>query len=138
MCNNFARKLLVAAALRLCALPLGLGVWRWALAVVASRAFFHGLEVDPLFAAVGAQAGDQHLEASVQLLHSAIPMAARASPARLAVGCWWKMLGDIIVRLGAEGADGCYLEAHDYLEVELGPQHALTLEVKRLLELASQ
>jgi len=89
-------------------------------------------------AAVGAQAGDQHLEASARWLHSAIAIATRASPARLAVGRWWRMLGDIIVRLGAEGANGCYLVAHDYLEAELGPHHAQTLAVKRLLEPASR
>jgi tetratricopeptide (TPR) repeat protein len=89
-------------------------------------------------AAVGVQAGDQHLEASVPFLHAAIAIAMRASPARLAVGHWWKMLGDIIVRLGAEGANGCYLVAHDYLEAELGPHHAQTLAVKRLLEPASR
>jgi hypothetical protein len=89
-------------------------------------------------AAVGVQAGDQHLEASVPFLHSAIAIAMRASPARLAVGHWWRMLGDIIVRLGAEGANGCYLVAHDYLEAELGPHHAHTLAVKRLLEPASR
>jgi len=84
-------------------------------------------------AAVGARAGEQHLQDSERCLQSAIAIASRGADAGLTLGRWWMMLGDVRVRLGSDGSRECYVLAHQHFDAELGPNHALTLEAKGLL-----
>jgi hypothetical protein len=84
-------------------------------------------------AAVGARAGEQHLQDSERWLQSAIAIASRGADAGLTLGRWWMMLGDVRVRLGSDGSRECYVLAHQHFDAELGPHHALTLEAQGLL-----
>jgi len=84
-------------------------------------------------AAVGARAGEQHLQDSERLLQSAIAIASHGADVGLTLGRWWMMLGDLRVRLGWDGSRDCYVLGHQHFDAELGPNHALTLEAKGLL-----
>ncbi len=83
-------------------------------------------------AAVGARVGAAHDKESDRVLRAAIAIASAVEGTGLPIARWWRMLGDLNVRAGWPDAKTCYAMAHARFSAELGPTHAVTLEVKAL------
>ncbi|MBM4779927.1 MAG: tetratricopeptide repeat protein [Archangiaceae bacterium] len=85
-------------------------------------------------AAIGARVGSAHFRESERMFRAAIANASGVDGAGLSVARWWRMLGDLNERAGWSDAKTCYAMAHARFSAELGPTHAVTLEVKALAD----
>ena len=68
------------------------------------------------------------------MFRAVIANASGVDGAGLSVARWWRMLGDLNERAGWSDAKTCYAMAHARFSAELGPTHAVTLEVKALAD----